>query len=483
MRCDVADDVAPFFGPIAERSFDMPDTESVADLPQNFSKHLEAVELLLEQDRTQSADEALEKLGPSTRLMVLSRLDAQLRRRLIESIDPEDAAEYLHDIPEVQALRLLEKITPSKAAEILEELPKDEQADFVGEMSAARQTSILSQMPAQNAEDIRELIAYGDEEAGGIMIVDYVWVSENQTVADVVDHLQANANEFSDFDVQYVYVVGDKKELQGVLRLRDLVLSPRSTKIATLMIRAPLAVNDHTPLRDLHNFFVEHNYVGVPVVDTAGKMVGVLRRGDVEEAMSDHYAEDYLKTQGIVNEELRTMPLALRSRRRLAWLSINILLNIVAASVIAFYQETLAQVIALAVFLPIISDMSGCSGNQAVAVSMRELSLGLVNPKEVLRVWMKEVSVGLINGFALGALIALVALLWQGNAWLGVVVGLAMMVNTVVAVSLGGTLPLIMRQFKLDPALASGPILTTVTDMCGFFLVLSCASLLIDKLV
>lgn len=461
----------------------MTDTDLVADLSKNFHRQIETVTLLLEQDRTEAADEALEQMDPSTRLMVLSRLEAPLRRRLIESIDPEDAAEYLHDIPEVQALRLLEKITPSKAAEILEELPKDEQADFVGEMSFARQTSILSEMPAKDAEEVRELIAYEDEEAGGIMIVDYVWVTEGQTVANVVEHLQANADEFSDFDVQYVYVVNDDKHLRGVLRLRDLVLSPRSTKIRGLMIKDPLSVNDHAPLRDLHHFFVEHNYVGVPVVDVAGKMVGVLRRGDVEEAMSDHYAEDYLKTQGIVNEELRTMPLALRSRRRLAWLSINILLNIVAASVIAFYQETLAQVIALAVFLPIISDMSGCSGNQAVAVSMRELSLGLVNPKEVLRVWMKEVSVGLINGFALGVLIAMVAFVWQGNPWLGIVVGMAMMINTVVAVSLGGTLPLIMRQFKLDPALASGPILTTVTDMCGFFLVLSCASLLIDKLV
>jgi magnesium transporter len=461
----------------------MAKTEFAPDRSQNFSKHLLSVAVLLEENQPEAADEALEQLDPSTRLLVLSRLDAPLRRRLIESIDPEDAAEYLHDIPEIQALRLLEKITPSKAAEILEELPKDEQADFVGEMSEAKQASILSQMPAQDADEVRELIAYEDEEAGGIMIVDYVWVHEKQTVGDVVDHLQANADKFSDFDVQYVYVVGEDRDLRGVLRLRDLVLSPRSAKIGGLMISDPLAVNDHMPLRDLHHFFVEHNYVGVPVVDSVGKMVGVLRRGDVEEAMSDHYAEDYLKTQGIVNEELRTMPLALRSRRRLAWLSINVLLNIVAASVIAFYQDTLSQVIALAVFLPIISDMSGCSGNQAVAVSMRELSLGLVNPKEVLRVWMKEVSVGLINGFALGVLIAMVAFIWQGNPWLGVVVGLAMMINTIVAVSLGGTLPLVMRQFKLDPALASGPILTTVTDMCGFFLVLSCASLLIDKLI
>jgi magnesium transporter len=158
-------------------------------------------------------------------------------------------------------------------------------------------------------------------------------------------------------------------------------------------------------------------------------------------------------------------------------LSINILLNIAAASVIAFYQDTLSAVIALAVFLPIISDMSGCSGNQAVAVSMRELSLGVVKPFDVFRVLFKEVSIGLLNGAALGILIGLAAFIWKGNIYLGLVVGGALMINTVIAVSLGGTIPLILKRFGVDPALASGPILTTITDMMGFALVLSMATM------
>ncbi len=176
------------------------------------------------------------------------------------------------------------------------------------------------------------------------------------------------------------------------------------------------------------------------------------------------------------------MPTLLRSRRRLSWLSVNILLNIVAASVIALYQDTLARVIALAVFLPIISDMSGCSGNQAVAVSLRELSLGVVKPFEVLYVAAKEAVVGLVNGLVLGLLVAAAAWLYAGNAWLGLVVGGALAINTVVAVLIGGTVPLVLRRRGMDPALASGPILTTITDMCGFFLALSFASLLIARL-
>jgi magnesium transporter len=184
----------------------------------------------------------------------------------------------------------------------------------------------------------------------------------------------------------------------------------------------------------------------------------------------------------MVEEELRSMPLWRRSRGRLAWLSVNIFLNMVAASVIAMHQDTLAAVIALAVFLPIISDMSGCSGNQAVAVSMRELSLGVVRPAEILHVLWKELLVGLINGVALGSMIAAVAWLWKGNAYLGLVVGVAMALNTILAVCIGGTVPLLIKRMGKDPALASGPILTTITDLCGFMLILTLASMLLPYL-
>ena len=173
------------------------------------------------------------------------------------------------------------------------------------------------------------------------------------------------------------------------------------------------------------------------------------------------------------------MPVWIRLKKRLSWLSVNIILNIFAAGVIALFQETLEAAIALAVFLPIISDMSGCSGNQAVAVSMRELSLGLIQPKEYYRVWMKELSVGLINSCVLGTLIATAAILWKGDWMLGLVVGAALSTNTVIAVSFGGTVPLLLKRVGVDPAIASGPLLTTITDMCGFFLALGLASVLL----
>jgi magnesium transporter len=252
--------------------------------------------------------------------------------------------------------------------------------------------------------------------------------------------------------------------------------------LCDFMIRKPLAVHLHTTIEELADLFARRDFFGVPVVDEGGRLVGVVTRGDLDAAISSRAQSDYLKSHGIVAEELRSMPLGPRVTRRLWWLSSNIALNMMSAAVIAFYQGTLSRAIALAVFLPIISDMSGNAGIQAIAVSLREMSLGLLKPREVMWVFMKEASLGVINGIVLGIMVALVALLWKGNGYLGLVVGAALAINTVLAGVVGGVLPLLLKRVKFDPALASGPILTTVTDMCGFFFVLSFASAMLDKL-
>ena len=220
----------------------------------------------------------------------------------------------------------------------------------------------------------------------------------------------------------------------------------------------------------------------MPVVDEQGSPLGVVSRAAVAEAALNRSEQESLARQRM-SDELRSMPTWFRSRRRLAWLSSNIVLNIIAASVISAYEETLAAVIAIAVFLPMVSDMSGCSGNQAVGVSMRELALGLARPADLFHVWKKEISVGVINGIVLGIMIGIVAWLWKGNPYLGLVIGLALAANTMIAVSIGGTVPLLLKRFGVDPAVASGPLLTTVTDMAGFFLVLSLATFFMPYLL
>jgi magnesium transporter len=298
----------------------------------------------------------------------------------------------------------------------------------------------------------------------------------------VIDDIRAGAESYAHYPTQYLFVIDREQRLVGVLRLRDLLLSARNARVDQIMIVPPLSVDHHANVETLDDFFERHSFLAVPVVDEQGRLLGVVTRSDFQEAWSEQAEEDFLKSQGLMEEELRSMPLWRRAKGRLIWLGANVFLNAIAASVIAMHQDTLSAVIALAVFLPIVSDMSGNAGFQAAAVSMRELALGVVRPEELWRVFCKEVSVGLLNGVVLGLLLGGLAWAWKGNPWLGLVAGGAMALNTVISVVIGGTMPLILRKFNKDPALASGPILTTLTDMAGFFLVLTFAAALLEKI-
>jgi magnesium transporter len=417
-------------------------------------------------------------LPPADLNLILSRLDATDRSELLEILDPEDAAGLLLNLKELSPHTLLSRISPETAAGILHELPSNVATDFIAALKPATADRILALLPEWEMDEVRALARYAPDVAGGLMVTEILSYPATATVQHVVDDLRRNAAVYADYNIQYIYVTREGESLLGVLKIRDLLLSGDETVLGELIIRDPVTVSHLAPLQELSDLLDRHRYLGLPVVDDEGRLVGVVRRAAVEEAIAQRTARQFRLVQGIIGgEEVRTMPVAVRSGRRLAWLSANIVLNVIAASVIVYFESTLTRLIALAAFLPIISDMSGCSGNQAVAVSMRELSLGLVRPRETLRVWAKEVSVGLINGAALGLLLGLVAWLWRGNPVLGIVVGAALALNTVVAVSIGGTVPLILKGLGVDPALASGPILTTVTDICGFFFALGLAAL------
>ena len=425
----------------------------------------------------------IDTLSPPETARAISRLTEEEQLRLLSILGPEEAADVIEDIPEAQAADLVEDMPSAQAAAIMGELTSDHLADVLGEMDEEASQAILAKMDRKDAEEARMLLAYDPDCAGGLMISEFLVYKIDNTIQDVLDDLQAHRSEYVDYHVQYFYVVDREEKLAGVLRMHDLLFPARDTRLSQVMLPSPLSVSDKASLRELQEFFEEHHLFGVPVVDDGRRLVGVVLPSAIEEAVNKRKTKTFLRLSGIIGgEEFRTMPLISRSGRRLSWLSMNIVLNIIAASVIALYQDTLAAAITLAVFLPMVSDMSGCSGNQAVAVSMRELSLGLVRPGELLWVLAKETRVGIINGLVLGLLLGGVAYTWKGNPWLGAVVGGALAANTLVSVALGGMLPLVLKRLKLDPALVSSPLLTTVTDMCGFFFVLSFAAAVLPKL-
>jgi len=450
---------------------------------EEHEEEVERLNELLERGETGQAASRIAELGSGQAAEVITLLPAAAR------------ADVLLDLPRTSAADILEEMHDDIAAATVAVMPATDAAPIVQEMLTNQETDLLQQLTPEHAEAIvghfdpsaatvvRELLAHDEDTAGGLMQTEYVAIREDMTASEVVELLRSRRSEYADFPAAYLYVVDADGILDGVLSMRALVLCGADDRVADIKSPKFVAVTASTEAEDLARTFRQTHYLVIPVVDDAGKLLGVVTQESAMRYVQEEAEEELLRMTGIVGgEEFRDMALTTRSWGRLSWLSVNVLLNVVAASVIALYQDTLRSVIALAVFLPIISDMSGCSGNQAVAVSIRELSLGRVQPSRILWVVGKELSVGFINGFSLGAILAAVAWFWKGSIPLGLIVGAALWVNTLVAVVVGGSVPLILKRFDRDPAIASGPILTTLTDMCGFFVVLALATRYIDLL-
>lgn len=435
----------------------------------------------IEADDQQLVADIIESISSNEALRQVSLMDSDERNQLLVMMTPETAAELIEEAPDELAVTMMEHLDSSVAAKIMEELHSDTQADIVQEMETGSSEALLSAMEAESAEGVRRLSQYDPDTAGGLMELEVFSFPANDTVGSILKSLVEGHEAFERHRGQHPYILDENGKLVGVVSLRDMLRSKRSISLSDIML-TPVSVSVDTTQDELIDLFDENPFLGVPVVDEQGGLLGVVSRIEVAEAELERAEQQSLSRQQI-SDELRSMPTFLRSKRRLAWLSSNIVLNIIAASVISAYEETLAAVIAIAVFLPMVSDMSGCSGNQAVGVSMRELSLGLTRPVDLFHVLKKELGVGVINGIALGILIGVVAWVWKGNAYLGLVIGLALTINTLLAVCIGGTVPLLLKKYGVDPAVASGPLLTTVTDMAGFFLVLSLATFFMPQLL
>lgn len=458
----------------------------MATIPEDtvFDEALEAVHEAIAGKDYPAALAVLKAADVDAVAKLIDRLDIEERQALFAEVSPDEAASLLGKVYYFQSADILGDISPAAAAPIIAQFDSDDRADILNELETGESSAILEALDADIAEETRQFMAYPEGTAGATMYSEFLSFRGSQTVQVILEDLRNNREFYNEFGIQYAYVLGRGRKLIGVLPVRNLIFAQPNQTAEQIMIGTPISVRAETEVSELESIFEQHAFLGLPVVDDKNRLIGVVDRAAASEAIQEAVTQDMLKMQGLMGkEELRSMPLKIRSKRRLSWLSINIVLNLISASVIAFFQGTLEAVIALAVFLPIISDMSGCSGNQAVAVSMRELTLGLVSPRDAFRVFIKESSVGVINGTLLGILIGLIALVWKGNAVLGLVVGIALALNTTVAVCVGGLVPLLLKGFKQDPALASGPILTTVTDMCGFMLLLGLASLFLPYLV
>lgn len=448
--------------------------------PEELTRPWERIETLVQTGDTEELDAFLETLSPFEIARAISRMEEKEQGRLLTLLEPGDAADLIEELSDTQGSDLIEDLPAEQAAAIVDEMESDHRADILQEMEEHDAEAILAEMKPDEAHDARHLLTHPEDSAGGIMHTEFITYPQDLKVRDVLEDLRTHREEYAEYPTQYAYVTSQRGILVGVLRMHDLILAPGDASIVRIMIANPIHVSADTDLKTLEHLFERYVFTGIPVTDRHGRVIGVVGRHDVEEAVGERSERTFMRISGIIRgDELRHMPYSERYARRLAWLSINLVLSVLAASVILLFENTVATVTALAALIPIIGNMCGCAGNQAMAVSIREMALGIIQPADAAYVFWKEVQVALLNGCAIGFFLGVGVTAYSGDYVLGGVVGTAIALNTLIAVAVGGAVPLGLQKLNLDPALAAGPILMTVVDMCGFLLLLGLASVIL----
>ena len=401
-------------------------------------------------------------------------LDDELRVRLIRQLPPGLVSEALAEMePEERPSELLEALPDEHAADIVEELAVDDAADVIAELPPDRADTILKLV--DDRQEIEDLLKYDEDSAGGIMTSEIVSVDQGATAAEAIEEIRRQSEQVEDF--YQVYCVDADQRLVGVLPLRRLVCTAPNTPVASIMEATPAVASSDLDQEEVARLMSRYNVAAVPVVDEVGRLLGRVTFDDVIDVVEAEQTEDLLKFGGGSGDEQLGGGWFSAVRKRLPWLSVNLLTALLAALIIRYFQDTIEAILVLAALGPVIAGMGGNAGTQALAVTVRRVALGLVSREQAARVIGKEILVGVINGLVMGVVMGAMTASVLGTGWmLGVVVMLAMWGNIMVAGMAGAAIPLLLDRLGADPAVASSVFVTTFTDIVGYFLFLGLAS-------
>jgi len=424
--------------------------------------------------------EAVGELHPSDIADLVEGLDEEEHQVLLLSALPKGlASETLAEMEEGEdRADLLAALHPEKGAELLQELADDDAVDLIGELEPEERQRILAALPVEDAGELRGLLLFDEETAGGLMTTDLVSVLVSLTAAEALEQVRVKGREVEDFYT--VFVVDERNRLLGTVRLDDLVIAEPTETIESLVEEPVASVLPDVDQEEVGRLISRYNLASISVVNELGVLLGRITFDDVIDVMEAEQTEDLFRLAGVGDEEALRSTWGETVRARLPWLFVNLLTAFLAASVVYWFKDTVNRVVTLAVVMPIVAGMGGNAGTQALAVAVRSLALKEdLGGRAGLALVGREVAVGLTNGAALGLTTALIALAMGETAKLGLVVLLAMWGNLAVAGFAGSFIPTILDKLGVDPAIASSVFVTTLTDMCGFLLLLGLGSVIL----
>ena len=424
----------------------------------------------------------LGKLRPADISEMVATLNEQERQAvfaILLSRNRKLAAETLNELGVERSLELLTQMPASEISEVLQELESDDAALFIAALPEQIAQEVLDRMRAEESIEVQGLLQYEDETAGRIMNPSVFSLVEDVSVGEAINTIQTTGDLEMVF---YLYVVDVRQHLVGVISLRQLIMVPPGTPLKNIMRTNVISVATDTDQEEVARQVAQYDLLAIPVTDEENKLVGVITVDDIIDVIKEEATEDIFHMVGLdVHDHVYT-PVRTSVRRRLPWLAINLVTAMLAATVVAIYEPTIARFSFLAVFLPVVAGMGGNSGTQTLTVTVRGLALGELTWENGRSALWKESLVGIANGVALGLVAGIAAYIWKSSYMLGAILGGAMIINMFVAGLTGSVIPLVLKRLNIDPAIASGIILTTFTDVTGFLSFLGLASALIHYL-
>ena len=436
---------------------------------------------LIHRDAQPQLRRALSKIHPADIATVLPLITEGEQGRLLDVLfEQRIAGQTLRELPEGLLQDILGNMADERLAEICRRLSSDDAVDFLGHLPDERAEHILSMLRGDVHDTITEFLAYPPDTAGGLMTSDFLAIHATMTVGDALLAVRENRGLDNLF---YAYVVDEESRLRGVLALRQLVLQDPEIDVQQIMQRHVYKVTVDVSQEEVARLIAHYNLLAMPVVDGDGLLLGIVTVDDVIDVMQEEATKDIYQLAGLDAEDKVFASVIQSARLRLPWLLLNLLTGFLIASVVGVFEETIAQFAVLAMFMPVVAGLGGNGGTQTLTVIVRSLALGELDLKGAHRALLKEVSVSIISGLCVGLLIAAAVYLWKRNIYLAAILASAQWLTLLVAAFFGTVIPLVLRRFKLDPALASGVFLTTIVDICGFLAFLGLATLFLGHLV
>jgi len=428
----------------------------------------------LEKDDLAGAIRLIETLRPADQADLMEELDTPDQVALLSRLHPMESADVLEEMEDEDAAELAELLPTDQLADILDRMESDEAADVLGDLPTDKATKALREM--DEPQDVISLMRYPDDTAGGLMTPAVINLHLDWTAEQALAELRRVGPQPD--STYYLFVVDEAERLLGVIGLRDLVTAPVDMLIAERMETDVVSVLVTTDQEECARTLSRHGYMALPVVDEIGRFLGVITADDLIEVAEDEATEDMYRMVGITGEERVFGSVGMSVLKRLPWLAVNILTLFIAVTVVDAFEPVIASMVALAVFLPLVSGEGGNAGSQTATVIVRGIALGEVEPTDVRRALIKEMRVAVINGALIGLGTAGVAYLWKQDWRISAGICLAMVLNFLMAATTGVLIPLGLKKINVDPALASAAFVTGFTDTFGFLFFLGIVSLL-----